>query len=419
MEYDIKDLSLKNIGREKIEWVKDFMPVLSSIEKKYIDKQPLKGIRVSMALHLEAKTAYLAIVMKNLGAEVRVSGSNPLSTQDQICAALVDMGISVFAYRGVDNETYNRHLVQALSHKPHIIIDDGADLAHALHKKHPELRENVYGGCEETTTGVIRLKAMDRQKILKYPMFAINDADCKHLFDNRFGTGQSSLEGVMRSTNLSLFGKKVVVAGFGWCGKGIAEKAKGFGANVIVTEVDAVKALEAAMEGYEVMPMKQAAKIGDIFITVFSGKCRNRCIGYFSYIGIICLYFIAIRDGEVLRQFQVEYPFKCLISFKVGYNSRFQTIIFLAVLTEGFQYLHGLVINFHIIPLLIHPEQQVILMLFFIQCFKNVCRIIPLEYGSERSNTESCTVVIYFFLFFLIFGAVYVIQSIEFQRRCM
>jgi len=267
MEYDIKDLSLKNIGREKIEWVKDFMPVLSSIEKKYIDKQPLKGIRVSMALHLEAKTAYLAIVMKNLGAEVRVSGSNPLSTQDQICAALVDMGISVFAYRGVDNETYNRHLVQALSHKPHIIIDDGADLAHALHKKHPELRENVYGGCEETTTGVIRLKAMDRQKILKYPMFAINDADCKHLFDNRFGTGQSSLAGVMRSTNLSLFGKKVVVAGFGWCGKGIAEKAKGFGANVIVTEVDAVKALEAAMEGYEVMPMKQAAKIGDIFIT--------------------------------------------------------------------------------------------------------------------------------------------------------
>ena len=267
MEYDIKDLSLKNIGREKIEWVKDFMPVLSSIEKKYIDKQPLKGIRVSMALHLEAKTAYLAIVMKNLGAEVRVSGSNPLSTQDEICAALVDMGISVFAYRGVDDETYNRHLVQALSHKPHIIIDDGADLAHTLHKKHPELRENVYGGCEETTTGVIRLKAMDRQKILKYPMFAINDADCKHLFDNRFGTGQSSLEGVMRSTNLSLFGKKVVVAGFGWCGKGIAEKAKGFGANVIVTEVDAVKALEAAMEGYEVMPMKQAAKIGAIFIT--------------------------------------------------------------------------------------------------------------------------------------------------------
>jgi len=268
MEYEIKDLSLKDIGREKIEWIKDFMPVLSSIEKELIGEQPLKGIKVTMALHLEAKTAYLAVVMHNLGAQVRVTGSNPLSTQDEITAALVDIGISVFAYRGVDSETYKNHLVKALAHKPNIVIDDGADLAHTLHKQHPELMADVYGGCEETTTGIVRLKSMDSQKILKYPMFAINDADCKHLFDNRYGTGQSSLEGIMRATNLTLFGKKLVVAGYGWCGKGIASKAKGFGANVIVTEVDTIKALEAVMDGFDVMPMDQAARIGDIFITV-------------------------------------------------------------------------------------------------------------------------------------------------------
>lgn len=267
MEYDIKDLSLKEIGREKIEWIKDFMPVLCMIEKDFIESQPLKGIKISMALHLEAKTAFLAVVLKNLGADIRVTGSNPLSTQDEITAALVDMGISVFAYRGVDSKTYKQHLIKALSHKPNIVIDDGADLAFTLHKERPDLMENVYGGCEETTTGVVRLRAMDREKVLKYPMFAINDADCKHLFDNRYGTGQSSLEGVMRATNLTLFGKKVVVAGYGWCGKGIAQKAKGFGANVVVTEVDSVKALEAAMDGFDVMPMIKAAKIGDIFIT--------------------------------------------------------------------------------------------------------------------------------------------------------
>jgi len=237
------------------------------IEKDFIKSQPLKGIKISMALHLEAKTAFLAVVLKNLGADIRVTGSNPLSTQDEITAALVDMGISVFAYRGVDSKTYKQHLIKALSHKPHIVIDDGADLAFTLHKERPDLMENVYGGCEETTTGVVRLRAMDREKVLKYPMFAINDADCKHLFDNRYGTGQSSLEGVMRATNLTLFGKKVVVAGYGWCGKGIAQKAKGFGANVVVTEVDSVKALEAAMDGFDVMPMIKAAKIGDIFIT--------------------------------------------------------------------------------------------------------------------------------------------------------
>ena len=267
MEFDILDLSLKEIGREKIEWIKDFMPVLCMIEKDFIKSQPLKGIKISMALHLEAKTAFLAVVLKNLGADIRVTGSNPLSTQDEITAALVDMGISVFAYRGVDSKTYKQHLIKALSHKPNIVIDDGADLAFTLHKERPDLMENVYGGCEETTTGVVRLRAMDREKVLKYPMFAINDADCKHLFDNRYGTGQSSLEGVMRATNLTLFGKKVVVAGYGWCGKGIAQKAKGFGANVVVTEVDSVKALEAAMDGFDVLPMIKAAKIGDIFIT--------------------------------------------------------------------------------------------------------------------------------------------------------
>lgn len=267
MEYDIKDLSLKDIGREKIEWVKDFMPVLSLLKKDLIKRQPFKGIKISMALHLEAKTAYLAIVLKNLGADLRVTGSNPLSTQDEITAALVDMGIPVFAYRGVDAKTYKEHLIKVLSIKPNIIIDDGADLAYTLHKERPDLMEQVYGGCEETTTGVVRLKAMDRENILKYPMFAINDAACKHLFDNRYGTGQSSLEGIMRATNLSLFGKKVVVAGYGWCSRGIAEKAKGFGSNVIVTEVNPIKALEAVMDGFDVMPMIEAARIGDIFIT--------------------------------------------------------------------------------------------------------------------------------------------------------
>ncbi|MFA7672496.1 MAG: adenosylhomocysteinase [Clostridia bacterium] len=268
MEYDIKDLSLKDKGREKIEWVKDFMPVLSSIEKKYIDAKPLKGVKVSLSLHLEAKTAYLAVIMQNLGAQIRVCGSNPLSTQDDVVAGLVDMGISVFAYRDINAETYRKHLIQALSHKPNIIIDDGADLANVLHRERPDLASDVYGGCEETTTGVVRFRAMDKQGILKYPMFAINDAACKHLFDNRYGTGQSALDGIMRTTNLAIFGKKIVIAGYGWCGKGIAQKAKGMGANIIVTEVDAVKALEAVMDGFAVMPMAEAAKTGDIFITV-------------------------------------------------------------------------------------------------------------------------------------------------------
>lgn len=267
MDYEIKDISLKEIGKQKIEWVKNFMPVLSMLEKKYMKDQPFKGIKVAMALHLEAKTAYLAKVIKNLGADIRVTGSNPLSTQDEIAAALVDDGLPVFAYTGVDSKTYKKHLLKVLEHKPHIIIDDGADLATTLYKERPDLMEDVYGGCEETTTGVVRVKAMERQGVLKYPVFSINDADCKHLFDNRYGTGQSSLEGVMRATNLALFGKNIVVAGYGWCGRGIAEKGKGFGANIIVTEVDSVKALEASMDGYRVMPMEEAAKIGDVFIT--------------------------------------------------------------------------------------------------------------------------------------------------------
>ena len=264
----IRDIKLAESGHRKIDWVKGYMPVLSAIEKQFIKDQPFAGKRVVMSIHLEAKTAYLAKVMKSGGAEVAITGSNPLSTQDDIAAALVEDGINVYAWYNCTGEEYNTHLNAALDINPEIVIDDGGDLVHLLHGERKELLPQVIGGCEETTTGVLRLRAREREGLLKFPMVSVNDAYCKYLFDNRYGTGQSVWDGIMRTTNLIVAGKDVVVAGYGWCGKGVAMKAKGLGANVIITEIDPIKAIEAHMDGFRVMSMDEASKVGDMFVTV-------------------------------------------------------------------------------------------------------------------------------------------------------
>ncbi|HWR62712.1 MAG TPA: adenosylhomocysteinase [Clostridia bacterium] len=264
----IRDISRAESGHKKIEWVKGYMPVLSAIEKEFIKEQPFKGKKIVMSIHLEAKTAYLSKVLKAGGAEVAVTGSNPLSTQDDVAAALVEDGLHVYAWYNATSDEYTHHLNAALDLGPDILIDDGGDLVHLLHGERQELLPNLIGGSEETTTGVLRLKAREREGVLKFPMISVNDAYCKHLFDNRYGTGQSVWDGIMRTTNLIVAGKNVVVAGYGWCGKGVAMKAKGLGANVIVCEVDPIKAIEAYMDGYRVMSMDEAAPIGDFFVTV-------------------------------------------------------------------------------------------------------------------------------------------------------
>lgn len=264
----IRDISKAESGHRKIEWVKGYMPVLSAIEKEFIKDQPFAGKRIVMSIHLEAKTAYLSKVLKAGGAEVAVTGSNPLSTQDDVAAALVEDGLNVYAWYNSTPEEYNMHLNAALDIEPDIVIDDGGDLVHLLHGERQELLPNIIGGSEETTTGVLRLKARDREGLLKFPMISVNDAYCKYLFDNRYGTGQSVWDGIMRTTNLIVAGKNVVVIGYGWCGKGVAMKAKGLGANVIVCEVDPIKAIEAYMDGLRVMSMDDAAPLGDFFVTV-------------------------------------------------------------------------------------------------------------------------------------------------------
>lgn len=271
-DYEIRDITLAPEGRRKIEWVKKHMPILSAYDKMYSDKKPLAGKRIAVSVHLEAKTAYLALVLRNLGAECAVTGCNPLSTQDAIAAALVAEGLKVYGIHGASAEDYHRHLNMALDIKPDIIIDDGGDFVNILHTERTDLLDNIIGGCEETTTGIMRLKAMERENLLKIPMIAVNNAKCKHLFDNRYGTGQSVWDGIMRTTNLIVAGKTVVVAGYGWCGRGVAAKAKGLGANVIVTEIDAVKAIEAHMDGFSVMTMDEAAPIGDVFVTLTGCK---------------------------------------------------------------------------------------------------------------------------------------------------
>ncbi|MGI6049337.1 MAG: adenosylhomocysteinase [Acetivibrionales bacterium] len=269
----IRDITLAEQGRQKIEWVKKYMPILSSLEEQFIETKPFEGVKISLSVHLEAKTAYLSKVFASGGAKMSVTGSNPLSTQDDVAAGLTADGIDVFAWYNSTPEEYEKHIEMTLAHGPNIIIDDGGDLITALHTKLGHLIPEVWGGCEETTTGILRLKAMEKDNVLKVPMMAVNDAMCKHLFDNRYGTGQSVWDGINRTTNLIIAGKTVVVAGYGWCGKGVAMRAKGLGANVIVTEIDHVKAIEAVMDGFHVMTMDEAAPIGDIFITVTG--CEN------------------------------------------------------------------------------------------------------------------------------------------------
>ncbi len=268
MSSEIRDINLAPSGRQKIEWVKRNCDLLRTLEGEFKKEQPFKGKKITLSVHLEAKTAYLCKVLAAGGAEMHITGSNPLSTQDDVAAALVADGLEVHAWYGATAEEYSAHIRHALECGPNIIIDDGGDLVNMVHNEMPELIPNIIGGCEETTTGIIRLEAMNKAGKLRFPMVRVNNADCKHFFDNRYGTGQSVFDGINRTTNLIVAGKNVVVAGYGWCGKGTAMRAKGLGARVIVTEIDPVKAIEAVMDGFDVMPMKEAAKIGDFFITV-------------------------------------------------------------------------------------------------------------------------------------------------------
>ena len=270
---DVKDISQAETGKRRIEWANQQMPVLQLIRKRFIKEQPLKGVRMSACLHVTSETANLAITLRDGGADVVLCGSNPLSTQDDVAASLIkDYGIATYAIKGEDNPTYYAHISAALDHKPQITMDDGADLVTQLLTKRTDLISNVIGGTEETTTGVIRLRAMAKDGTLKFPVIAVNDAQTKHFFDNRYGTGQSTLDGIIRATNLLLAGLKLVIAGYGWCGRGVAMRAKGLGADVIVTEIDPTRAIEAVMDGFRVMTMHEAAKIGDIFVTVTGNK---------------------------------------------------------------------------------------------------------------------------------------------------
>jgi adenosylhomocysteinase len=259
-------------GHLKIDWVQEHMPVLNRIREQFEREQPFKGLKVAISLHLEAKTAYLAKVVKAGGAEVTITGSNPLSTQDDVCAALVEDGVQVFAKYNPSPEEYKELLIKALETEPDLLIDDGGDLVTILHTERTDLLKNVRGGAEETTTGILRLKAMEKEGKLQFPMVAVNDALCKYLFDNRYGTGQSVWDGINRTTNLVVAGKTVVVVGYGWCGKGVAMRAKGLGAQVVVTEIDPIKAVEAYMDGFSVMPMSEAARVGDYFVTVTGNR---------------------------------------------------------------------------------------------------------------------------------------------------
>lgn len=305
----IKDIALAPTGHQKIAWVKEHMPLLNILNERYAEKKIFDGLNMVVTIHLEAKTAYLAQTLKNCGAYVVVTGSNPLSTQDDVAAALADSGITVFATHACSQEEYDLYLSKALDTKPSLIIDDGGDLVNMLHSTRRELIPNLIGGSEETTTGVHRLKALNEAGKLAFPMIAVNDAYCKYLFDNRYGTGQSSWDGIMRTTNLAVAGKTVVVAGYGWCGKGVAMRAKGLGANVIVTEIDPIKGIEAVFDGFRVMPMREAAKYGDFFVTVTG--CKDV---------ITKEHFPLMKDGAVLANaghFDVEINVKDLETMTV------------------------------------------------------------------------------------------------------
>lgn len=311
----IKDINLAPSGEMKIKWVERNMPVLRGIGEDFKKTKPFAGMKVALSVHLEAKTAYLCRVMEMGGAQMYVTGSNPLSTQDDVAAALVSGGMNVFAEYGCSMEQYEECLDEVLKIGPNIIIDDGGDLVHLMHTKYAELIPNVIGGCEETTTGINRLRIMSAAGELKFPMVMVNDADCKHMFDNRYGTGQSVWDGICRTTNLIVAGKYVVISGYGWCGKGVTLRAKGLGAKVIVTETDPVRALEAVMDGYEVMPMCDAARIGDIFCTVTGGRDI-----------ITAEHFPLMKDGAILSNaghFNVEVDMDALEKMAVNkYEAR-------------------------------------------------------------------------------------------------
>jgi adenosylhomocysteinase len=296
--YDVKDMSLAREGRLRIDWAAKEMPVVRLIKERFASEKPLLGVRISACLHITTETANLALTLKEGGAKVVLCASNPLSTQDDVAAALVDYGVSTNAIKGEDNKTYYKHIVTALEHKPQITMDDGADLVSTLHKDYVKLAASVVGGTEETTTGVIRLRNMARAGKLIYPIIAVNDAQTKHLFDNRYGTGQSTIDGITRATNILWAGRKAVVCGYGWCGKGIARRAQGLGAHVIVTEVRPIPALEAAMDGYQVMPLIKACDIGEVFITTTGDmKVIDR------------RHFLKMKDGAIMANsghFNVE-----------------------------------------------------------------------------------------------------------------
>ena len=296
--YDVKDTSLASAGKLRIEWASREMPVIKLIRQRFAKEKPLRGVRISACLHITTETANLALALKDGGAELVLCASNPLSTQDDAAAALVEYGLPTFAIKGEDNQTYYQHINSALNHKPQLTVDDGADLVSAAHREKTQLLANIIGGTEETTTGVIRLRNMAEEGKLKYPIIAVNDAKTKHFFDNRYGTGQSTIDGITRATNVLWAGKKVVVCGYGWCGRGIARRAQGMGAWIIVTEINPISALEAAMDGYQAMPLIEAAKIGDIFITA-TGDINAIDKGHLSQ----------MKDGAILANsghFNVE-----------------------------------------------------------------------------------------------------------------
>ena len=300
----IRDISLAPSGENKIEWVRRNCPLLRSLEADFTKNRPFEGKRIALSIHLEAKTAYLCKVLAAGGAEMYVTGSNPLSTQDDVAAALVKAGLNVFAWHGATEEEYFAHIRETLSHHANVIIDDGGDLVHMLHTEMQDELQYVIGGCEETTTGIVRLIAMNKEGKLQFPMVKVNNADCKHLFDNRYGTGQSVWDGINRTTNLIVAGKYVVVAGYGWCGKGVAMRAKGLGAKVIVTEVNPIRAIEAVMDGFEVLPMREAAVLGDLFVTV------TGCAGVITQPD-----FMVMKEGAMLcnaGHFDVEVDMKWL-----------------------------------------------------------------------------------------------------------
>jgi adenosylhomocysteinase len=313
MRYDVKDLALAEKGTRRIEWARSSMPVLRMIEERFTREQPFKGLRVSACLHVTSETANLMRALKAGGAEVCLCASNPLSTQDDVAASLVkEFEIAVFAIRGEDKETYYRHINVALDSKPHLTMDDGADTIGVIHSQRKELAANVIAGTEETTTGVIRLKSMERDGVLLYPIIAVNDADTKHFFDNRYGTGQSTVDGILRATNLLLAGKRFVVCGYGWCGRGVASRARGMGANVIVVEIDPLRALEAVMDGYTVLPMLEAARRGEVFVTVTGNTHIIRKE-----------HFQVMADGAVVcnsGHFNVELDIPALESLSSGHS---------------------------------------------------------------------------------------------------